>query len=73
MDMAVDESWRDRGFREIDPRDVGRRIDAAADGTDAVAIDEHRARSQQRGAGPIDERAGRDEDRARIAQGEREV
>jgi len=73
VDVTVDQSWRDRPIWNIDPRDIAWGVDTAADGADAIAFDEHRARPLRRGAGAIDERASRDEDCARAAQGEREV
>jgi len=73
MDMAVDQSWCDRRVREIDPLRVRGSVDAGSDSADAVTLDEHGARTQRGCTTAIDERAGRDEDRARVAQGEREV
>jgi hypothetical protein len=73
MDMAVDQSWCDRRVREIDPLRVRGSVDAGSDSADAVTLDEHGTRMQHGSTLTVDERAGRDEDRARVAQGEREV
>lgn len=66
MDVAVDQSGRDARFREVEPGDVGWRVEVRADGADALALDQHRARAQRSSAGPVDERASRDEDGARL-------
>ena len=73
MNVTVDQSRRDRPIRDIDPRDIGCGVDVATNGPDPVTLDEHRAGTKRRRTSAIDQRASRDEDSARVAQGEREV
>jgi hypothetical protein len=73
VDVAIDQARRDRRVRDVDPLRIRRRIDARSDSADAVALDEHRARTQRFSTTTVNQRVGRDQDRAHFAQGEREV
>jgi hypothetical protein len=73
VDVTVDQPWRDRAVWNIDVLGVGRRVDAWADSADEVAFEKNSTRTLWRRTGAIDERVSRDEDGARVVQGEREV
>jgi hypothetical protein len=59
--VQVDQSRKHRGAGELESRRA-RRVDPCGDGLDAVAADENRAGAERRGAGPVDQGGGGDED-----------